>query len=104
MPTMMARIGESLAVPRIFGNAFGIGGISPSGGFNGVTGGIGRTTRLGGGQQLTIDGHPVYTFVGDTAPGQTNGQGITIDGGLWTVVSPAGSPVTGDSGSSSAAY
>jgi predicted lipoprotein with Yx(FWY)xxD motif len=59
----------------------------------GVTGGIGRTTRLDGGQQLTIDGHPVYTFVGDTAPGQTNGQGKVLDGGLWSVVSPSGTPV-----------
>jgi hypothetical protein len=36
----------------------------------------------------------VYTFVGDSAPGQTNGQGVTLNGGLWTVLSPAGAPLT----------
>jgi predicted lipoprotein with Yx(FWY)xxD motif len=59
----------------------------------GVTGGIGRTIRPDGGEQLTVDGHPVYTFAGDVAPGQTKGQGKVLDGGLWSVVSPAGMPV-----------
>lgn len=59
----------------------------------GVTGALGTTARPdGGARQLTIAGHPLYTFAGDSAPGQTNGQGITLDGGLWTVVSPAGAP------------
>ena len=44
--------------------------------------------------QLTVAGHPVYTFRGDTAPRQTNGQGKVLNGGLWTVVSPAGVPLT----------
>jgi hypothetical protein len=26
-------------------------------------------------------------------PGQTNGQGVVLNGGLWTVVSPAGAPL-----------
>jgi predicted lipoprotein with Yx(FWY)xxD motif len=59
-----------------------------------VTGRLGTTTHSDGARQLTIAGHPVYTFAGDSAPGQTNGQGITLDGGLWTVASPAGAPVT----------
>ena len=41
----------------------------------GVTGKLGTTTRSGGARQLTIAGHPVYTFAGDSAAGQTNGQG-----------------------------
>jgi predicted lipoprotein with Yx(FWY)xxD motif len=60
----------------------------------GVTGKLGTTARSDGTRQLTVAGHPVYMFVGDSAPGQTNGQGITLNGGLWTVVSPAGEPVT----------
>ena len=60
----------------------------------GVTGQLGTTTHSDGARQLTVAGHPVYTFAGDSAPGQTNGQGITLDGGLWTVASPAGAPVT----------
>jgi predicted lipoprotein with Yx(FWY)xxD motif len=59
----------------------------------GVTGALGMTTRSDGGHQLTVAGHPVYTFSGDSAPGQTNGQGINLNGGLWTVVSPSGAPV-----------
>jgi predicted lipoprotein with Yx(FWY)xxD motif len=60
----------------------------------GVTGKLGTTIRAGGARQLTVAGHPVYTFAGDSAPGQTNGQGKVLDGGLWTVVSPAGTPET----------
>jgi predicted lipoprotein with Yx(FWY)xxD motif len=63
----------------------------------GVTGALGSTTRPDGARQLTVAGHPVYTFAGDSAPGQTNGQGQTLNGGLWTVVSPAGAPITNPS-------
>jgi predicted lipoprotein with Yx(FWY)xxD motif len=58
----------------------------------GVTAPFGMTTRSDGGYQLTVASHPVYTFSGDSAPGQTKGQGITLNGGLWTVVSPSGTP------------
>ena len=34
------------------------------------------------GQQVEYNGHPLYTFVNDTAPGQTNGEGIK---GVWFV-------------------
>ena len=69
----------------------------------GVTGKLGTTTRSGGARQLTIAGHPVYTFAGDSAPGQTNGQGVVLDGGLWTVVSPAGAPDASPAGATSQA-
>ena len=58
----------------------------------GVTGALGMTTRSDGGHQLTVAGHPVYTFSRDSAPGQTNGQGVNLNGGVWTVVSPSGAP------------
>jgi predicted lipoprotein with Yx(FWY)xxD motif len=60
----------------------------------GVTGQLGTTTRSDGARQVTVGGHPVYTFAGDSAPGQTNGQGVVLDGGLWTAASPAGAPIT----------
>jgi predicted lipoprotein with Yx(FWY)xxD motif len=60
----------------------------------GVTGELGITTRQDGTRQLTVGGHPLYTFEGDSAPGQTNGQGLVLNGGLWTVVSAAGAPVS----------
>ena len=58
----------------------------------GVTGVLSETKRNDGRQQLTVAGHPVYTFSGDSAAGQTNGQGLTLNGGLWTVVLPSGTP------------
>ena len=61
---------------------------------SGVTGQLGAITRDDGSSQLTIAGHPLYTFAGDSAPGQTNGQGKVLDGGLWTVATAAGAPVT----------
>jgi predicted lipoprotein with Yx(FWY)xxD motif len=58
----------------------------------GVVGALGMTARSDGGDQLTVAGHPVYTFAGDSAPGQANGQGVNLNGGVWTVVSPSGAP------------
>jgi predicted lipoprotein with Yx(FWY)xxD motif len=74
---------------------------------SGVPAELGSTKRDDGTQQLTVAGHPVYTFEGDSAPGQTNGNGINLNGGLWTAVSPDGSPLTADgssAGSSSSGY
>ena len=69
----------------------------------GVSGALGSTTRSDGSHQLTVAGHPVYTFSGDSAAGQTNGQGITLNGGLWTVVSPAGAPEAHPAGAATTA-
>ncbi|OGO53948.1 MAG: hypothetical protein A2V85_00105 [Chloroflexi bacterium RBG_16_72_14] len=48
---------------------------------------FGTITRDDGGSQVTFFGLPLYYFAGDTAPGQTNGQGV---GGKWYVVDAAG--------------
>ncbi|WP_153505016.1 COG4315 family predicted lipoprotein [Cumulibacter manganitolerans] len=69
----------------------------------GISAPLGSTTRSDGAKQLTVDGHPVYTFVGDKAPGDANGQGKMLNGGLWTVVSPDGKAVSG-SGTTTGAY
>jgi predicted lipoprotein with Yx(FWY)xxD motif len=39
---------------------------------------------------VTYAGHPLYTFAGDTAPGQTAGQGSNAFGANWYVVSASG--------------
>ena len=57
-------------------------------------------TRPDGSTQTVYDGHPAYTYTKDSAPGQTNGQGITLNGGLWNVASPAGSPIAAGATSS----
>ena len=45
--------------------------------------------------QVTYAGHPLYWFSGDTAAGDTNGEGLTDFGGAWYAVSPAGKAVVG---------
>jgi predicted lipoprotein with Yx(FWY)xxD motif len=52
----------------------------------GVTGQIGSIVRTGGAVQATYDGHPLYTYVGDTGPGQDSGNDLNLNGGLWYVV------------------
>lgn len=55
---------------------------------------LGTITRDDGTLQVTYNGWPLYLFVEDTAPGDTNGQGLDEFGGLWFLVSPAGETVT----------
>ena len=60
--------------------------------------------RSDGSTQLTFNGHPLYTFTGDTAPGKASGNGVNAFGGLWHEVpasgaaAPTGSSSTGSGG------
>jgi predicted lipoprotein with Yx(FWY)xxD motif len=56
----------------------------------GVTGKLGTITRSDGTTQATYNGHPLYTYAGDTAPGQDKGNGLNVSGGLWYNVPVAG--------------
>jgi predicted lipoprotein with Yx(FWY)xxD motif len=49
----------------------------------GVTGKLGTIARTGGGTQETYNGHPLYTYIGDSKPGQANGNNLNLNGGLW---------------------
>jgi predicted lipoprotein with Yx(FWY)xxD motif len=49
----------------------------------GLPGRIATITRTDGSRQLTYDGHPLYTYIADTAPGQDNGNNLNLNGGLW---------------------
>jgi predicted lipoprotein with Yx(FWY)xxD motif len=52
--------------------------------------GFGTIKRADGQTQATYDGHPLYTYAGDTAAGQVNGNGLNASGGLWWAVTPSG--------------
>jgi hypothetical protein len=65
---------------------------------------LGTTPRSDGDRQVTYNGHPLYTYVGDKNPGDTKGQGVNAFGGGWFVVSPAGAQLAGGSSSTGAGY
>jgi predicted lipoprotein with Yx(FWY)xxD motif len=56
---------------------------------------LGTITRSNGQMQATYDGHPLYTYVGDTAPGQVKGNGLKLSGGLWWAATPSGAKLAG---------
>ena len=56
----------------------------------GVAGTLGTIKRSDGSTQATYDGHPLYTYVGDSAPGQAHGNNLNLNGGLWHEVPTAG--------------
>ncbi len=67
-------------------------------GGGGVTGKFATIARDDGKMQVTYEGAPLYYYGGDTAAGQTSGQGV---GGVWFVATPSGaaaSPASSASG------
>ncbi len=48
-----------------------------------LPGTLGTITRPGGAVQVTYQGHPLYLYAADTAPGMTTGNGV---GGAWHVM------------------
>jgi predicted lipoprotein with Yx(FWY)xxD motif len=51
-----------------------------------TTGKFGTSARKDGTLQVTFNGHPLYFFARDAAPGDTNGQGSTGFGAVWQVI------------------
>jgi predicted lipoprotein with Yx(FWY)xxD motif len=71
----------------------------------GVTGKLTTITRSGGGTQAVYNGHPLYTYTGDTAPGQNHGNGLNVSGGVWHEVTVSGAaPATSHSSGSGGGY
>lgn len=60
---------------------------------------LSTTDRPDGTVQVVYNDWPLYYFVGDENPGDVNGQRIESFGGIWYLVSPAGTAITGDAGS-----
>jgi predicted lipoprotein with Yx(FWY)xxD motif len=69
----------------------------PTGGDGVDTNLLGTSQREDGTMQVTYAGHPVYHYSGDSAAGDTNGEGI---GGVWHLVSDKGEAVQGAGASS----
>jgi predicted lipoprotein with Yx(FWY)xxD motif len=68
---------------------------------SGVSGTVGSITRPDGTKQATYNGHPLYTYAGDSAPGQDKGNGLNVSGGLWYDVPVTGGAQPASSASSS---
>ncbi len=64
----------------------------PTAGEGAMSSALGTTKRKDGTMQVTYEGHPVYTYSGDTAPGEANGQEIE---GTWFALDEAGAAVEG---------
>ena len=62
---------------------------SVASGVTGVTGKFGTIHRTDGTIQATYNGHPLYTYIGDTAPGQASGNDVNLNGGYWYEVRAA---------------
>lgn len=64
----------------------GQGGTATAG--SGVGGAVGTFARSDGSTQVSHDGRALYAYAGDTAIGDTNGEGIVSFGGTWHVARP----------------
>jgi len=69
---------------------------------SGVKGTFGTIKRSDGSTQATFDGHPLYTFAADTAPGQAKGNGLNEQGGVWHEITTTGAAAPAPASTSSA--
>jgi predicted lipoprotein with Yx(FWY)xxD motif len=65
----------------------------------GIKGTFGTIKRSDGITQETWNGHPLYTYIGDSAPGQDKGNGLNLSGGVWHDATVSGSPAPSQSSS-----
>jgi len=56
----------------------------------GVPGTLTTITRSDGTKQAAYNGHPLYTYIGDSKPGQANGNNINLNGGRWHEMAVSG--------------
>jgi predicted lipoprotein with Yx(FWY)xxD motif len=54
---------------------------------------LGSTKRKDGTSEVTYNGHPLYYYAGDGAPGATTGQGLNQFGAAWYVLAPSGNKI-----------
>jgi predicted lipoprotein with Yx(FWY)xxD motif len=56
----------------------------------GVPGQFRTIKRADGSVQATYNGHPLYTYIGDSGPGKASGNGVNLNGGVWHEVTVGG--------------
>jgi predicted lipoprotein with Yx(FWY)xxD motif len=56
---------------------------------------LGTTMRKDGTTQVTLAGHPLYTYVADTKPGDAKGNDYTSFGAQWYALDPSGAEIGG---------
>ena len=74
---------------------------------SGVKGTLSTITRQDGSKQASYNGHPLYTYSGDSSPGQATGNGVTLNGGIWheaTATGSAAGPAPSSTKSGSGGY
>lgn len=64
--------------------------VAPATASSEITGTLGKAMQASGDEQITLDGHLLYYYAADAAPGATSGQGVS---GKWFVVDPSGNPI-----------
>jgi predicted lipoprotein with Yx(FWY)xxD motif len=57
---------------------------------------LGSIKRPDGTTEATYAGHPLYTYAGDSKPGDTHGQGLDQFGAQWYALAPDGKKVDDD--------
>jgi predicted lipoprotein with Yx(FWY)xxD motif len=55
------------------------------------------------GTQVVVNGHPAFTFAGDSAAGQTKGQNVTDQWGKWLALDASGNPISAPAAATSKA-
>jgi predicted lipoprotein with Yx(FWY)xxD motif len=55
------------------------------------------------GTQVVVNGHPAFTFAGDSSAGQTKGQGVTDQWGKWLALDASGNPISAPAAANSSA-
>jgi len=84
-PTSSACYGTCASYwPPVYGTPTVASGVS------GVTGKLGTIHRSDGTTQATYNGHPLYTYVGDSGPGTASGNKVNLNGGFWYDLPVAG--------------
>jgi predicted lipoprotein with Yx(FWY)xxD motif len=56
---------------------------------------LGTTKRKDGTVQVTFAGHPLYTYVEDSKPGEANGNDFSSFGAQWYALQPSGEEAGG---------